>query len=353
MTKYYPILKKGNCELIALENFIKEAPGEKQNFIPIIEAPTKINEKNWEANFNSIGSYFSKKLLDKTFAFQFSTVFQQTDTQVSKNWRSVNNLNVVEYFLSKFKEKHLNYIPCLSYDDADWIFDTISAETPKEVFLRLEPYKFGAGLDSIIVSGVLSKLKEKFSETKVTIIIDFYDNIRDEVRIKSIINSVINNEYDVVFSGTACPEDSSEAPHSEFSIISRREELFIYKQLLTEFPTLKFSDYTVRLKPEPVQSEKRQINMNNTYLKIFYTTDENYMVAKSGLIKNQNTDSSHLTIQDACKLIVGSKEYCGAHFSWGDKQIDLCASGELEINGHQKPISIGVNHHLAVVLNQL
>ncbi|MDO7879979.1 MAG: hypothetical protein Q6A85_11065 [Enterococcus mundtii] len=348
MIKYYPILKKGNSEVKALEEALNQKSNLGEEVLPIIEAPQKSNPENWERDFNTFGRYLHTKIPDLNFAFQYSTAFAHLDDQAVSNWKSSFNNNIVEFIHSRIVEYHPNYIPCFNYDDSDWIIDSISPNF-ESVIIRIEPYKFASGLDNVIISGVISKFTNKFPNQKIIWLVDFYNKFNDLQRASSIIHQ-LNQSGQVIFAATSCPEDANAITHSNFSVASTRNDLFSYKTLKDTFMDLAFSDYTVRLKPNP---GSEGINMNNTYLKIFYTTDTEYMIAKSGLIKHQGADSTHYTIEDTCKLIVQSPSYFGKSFSWGDKKIKECADNTFEIHTHQVPIQIGINHHIFSTLKQL
>ncbi|MCH4167669.1 MAG: beta family protein [Streptococcaceae bacterium] len=355
MTYYYPILKKGNSEIKALEELCKKMENPNEQLLPIIEAPQKSNFQNWEKDFRTFGKYLNRKIPNLNFAFQYSTAFSNIGGNPEESWASQNGLNIVEYIDERISEGCPNYIPCFNYDDPDWVLDSIILDSSRTIMVRIEPHKFENGIDNIIIPGTKSKFVEKFGGNQIIWLLDFYNHFSDLNRTSNLISLLdsTNTGKNVIFGATSCPEDASSINHSNFSIASVRSDINSFFALRDTFPGLSFADYTVRLKPVPSTEQRNQINMNNTYFKIFYTTDKNYMIAKSGLIKKQRKEPNHLTIQDICKIIVSSQYYSGSGYSWGDEQIEKCAKNIISIHDHQMPIQIGINHHLAATLNQL
>lgn len=355
MTIYYPILKKGNSEIKALEELSKQFPSSHSKITPIIEAPQKSNPDNWERDFKTFGNYLSRKIPDLNFAFQYSTAFSNLDENPENSWKSTTNLNIVEYIHTRLVEGCKEYIPCFNYDDKDWIIESIPDSFIDTVIIRIEPHKFEAGIDKIVIPGIKNKFQSKFPDKHIIWLIDFYKTFSDLDRASNLISLLTTDDSgsNVIFGATSCPEDATSVTHSEFSVASNRNDLLSFFTLKKQCPELSFADYTVRLKPVPTNEQRSGINMNNTYLKIFYTTNNHYMIAKSGLIKKQKTQVSHLTIQETCKILIDSPHYSGETYSWGDKKIHECANGKLDIHDHQVPIQIGINHHLVSTLNQL
>jgi len=352
--KYYPILKKGNCEIIALEKISEKYPETATKLFPIIEAPQKSNSKQWEKDFKTFGKYLKRKIPNLDFSFQYSTAFSKINNFEITSWQSSEEQNIVEYIHSKLIEHCPNYIPCFNCDDSDWILESVPSGDFDTYIVRIEPYKFENGLDNMIIPSIKSRFSKKFPTKNVVWMLDFYNKISDLERVTYLINLLESpTGKNVIFSATTCPEDATLIEHSSFRVASTRNDLFSFKSLRTEFPDLSFSDYTVRLKPTPTKEQRSKINMDNTYIKIFYTTENSYMISKSGLIRKQKNDSNHMNAQEMCSLITNSNQYSGADFSWGDKKINECANGQFDIHDHQIPIQIGINHHILSTLNQL
>ncbi|MBC6309290.1 hypothetical protein HCJ66_06950 [Listeria sp. FSL L7-1582] len=351
MTIYYPLLKKGNSEVKALEEVWKHSS--PKNLVPIIESQRKNNPSKWEKDFNTLGKYMKSRFGDHIFAYQFSTTFADIDPDVTKNWQGKNSENIVEFMHTKLAEHHNNFFPCISFDEKDWIIDTLSKYDHTQIIIRIEPYKFDSGIDQFMFQGILEKFEKIFPHSELIFLLDFYNKIIDLTRINKLVDFLTQNNKQVVFGATSCPMNSDDVSYSSFSVAAIRNDFSTFLTLKKSYPNLNFSDYTVRLKPEPTTEEKREINMNNTYLKIFYTTEKDYMIGKSGLLKKQKSDAEHISINDICNMIVDSEHFKGKDFSYGDLKIFECANNNFEINDHQVPIRLGINHHIHTILNQL
>lgn len=351
MTVYYPLLKKGNSEIKALEEVWHQAPS--SSMIPIIESPRKKDPAKWKTDFNTLGSYFKLRFKDHLFAYQFSSTFMDVDPEITRRWRGDNSENIIEFMHSKLTEQKNNFIPCVCFDEKEWIVDSLLKYEHNQLIIRLEPYKFDSGLDQFMAQWIIEKFETKFPNAELIFLLDFYDKFADFARIGSLVNFFTSKNKKVIFGATSCPANADKVPYSAFSTASIRNDFETFLTLKEVYPDLNYCDYTVRLKPEPTVDEKKQININNTYLKIFYTSDKNYMIGKSGLISKQTSDTEHISINDVCKLIVQSEEFKGKSFSYGDLKIHECADGSFKINDHQVPIKLGVNHHIHTVLSQL
>lgn len=355
-TMYYPILKKGNCEIKALEMITSNSSNSFHKFLPIIEAPQKSNPRKWEDDFRTFGTYLKKKIPNLPFAFQYTTVFANSATSNEELWQSTSGLNFVEYVHNILQKDCPSYVPCFNYDDPDWVLESIPKNTFEKMIVRIEPYKYESHLDRLIIPGIKSRFKDAFSNKEIIWLLDFYKSFSNLERIRTTISllDIEKTGNNIVFGATSCPEDAQLINKNEFSIASTRNDLSSYHSLKEEFPALSFADYTVRLKPDPSAKQKTDININNTYFKFFYTTKTNYMIAKSGQIGKQDAKpKEHISVQETCDLIIKSPHYNGKDYSWGDKKIFECANGKFQINGHQAPISIGVNHHILSTLDYL
>jgi hypothetical protein len=69
---------------------------------------------------------------------------------------------------------------------------------------------------------------------------------------------------------------------------------------------LQFGDYTTRLRGEVLNG----FNMNLSYLKVFYTTETDYWIAKSKLIR----DGGEYTFHEVCQDLIDRDFYPGADF---------------------------------------
>lgn len=107
-----------------------------------------------------------------------------------------------------------------------------------------------------------------------------------------------------------------------------------------------FGDYTTRLAPA---LDISYVDFYNTYLKIFYSSEDIYYIGKSTLIKDNGIE----TFSDICQEIVDSDLFRGPEFSHGDQAIFDCANKTISISSHSKLIEYGINHHLELTVEQL
>lgn len=350
MTIYYPILNNGKMEMEALSEYYNDDSGQKNNMIPVLQAPSKKIEKDWERKFNTAGTYLKSKIGSNPFVYQFSSMFETVEEIHNIDlWKVESPRNPVELVLDKFDEQNLDYSICLSVKDPDWIWDSIARVNPYKIYIRVELYEIPNEVQHTRLIEINGKIRNKFPSAEVNLIIDCFDHLNDYDSIKRTVIFFKEKKYNVIFAGTTCPTDVKKVKESSFQKFSDRTELDTFFKLLQDNILIDFADYTVRIKSE---IKIDQITLKTTYFKLFYSTQTELYIGKSGLIGKQG-DDGRITIQELCQIIISSPQYFGSTFSWGDLQILKCSKGELEIKNHNKPISIGVNHHLVLTSKQI
>lgn len=211
--------------------------------------------------------------------------------------------------------------------------------------IRIRCHDFQESFDKFVLMKLTEDLKSLKQEKHFTIILDYYNSKYSLNRVQHTIDVFSKlNPSSIVFLSTSCPEDASATEADSFSFAGPREEINSYLKLKKLNPNLIFGDYATRLKGEVLSG----FNIRNSYLKIFYSTETDYYIAKSKLIKNDGEKSFH----GICREITEQDFYPGPDFSFGDKEIDKCARELLVINEHQSPITISVNHHIETTINQ-
>ncbi|CAN5170646.1 hypothetical protein BH24GEM2_BH24GEM2_11600 [soil metagenome] len=116
-------------------------------------------------------------------------------------------------------------------------------------------------------------------------------------------------------------------------------------QALPRIPT--FGDYTIL---HPVLSE--WIPGMNPSAGIRYTTDEQWLVMRGRGIHTENS-GGHQQYPALAQLLCARSEYCGQHFSAGDKYLHDVRIGRKHTGNPATWLRAGVNHHLAFVVVQL
>ena len=346
MSIYFPVLKHASSEITTLEN-LKSIT--KEHITPIIESkmitPTKVDE--WWTTFNTLGSYLQRKIGNTKFIYDFNPAFEKIG-EILESLKCPSNKNLIEHCLDKLDEANLNYVPCVHFDSPNWIIQSVLKANTKEVAVRVRCHDFNTPMEELIIERIKDKITDAKPETSFTLLLDFSNApINPERIIKSIQNFSSLPYSNIVFISTSCPEDANGVSPISFEVAEPRKDFKIYKQLQKEFPELQYGDYTVRIKGEPDKGSN--INYYNTYLKIFYTTEDDYMIGKSALLDKSGIE----TFVSVCEEIVNSDVYQQAEFSHGDYAINECAQGRLAINNHSKPIELGINHHIELTVKQL
>ncbi|KKX54248.1 MULTISPECIES: beta family protein [Brevibacillus] len=344
---YYPILRHSASEMNAYHN-LKSAT--KDSIVPIIESKriSSKNKQTWWTSFKTLGSYFYEKVENREFIYDFRQSYDiigNPDEELITD----DSQNIISYCASRFLEKELNFIPCFHHDSPEWWINSIKDLELKKVAVRIRCNTFDSTLDPFIYKRIEELLETKFNDVeKIFVIVDFAEKYQGFNRIRSALKTYSQlKKSSVILALTSCPANSDDVSAMSVKQAAPRDDFNTYIKLLNEFPELNYADYTVRLAPEP--EEGKIIDYYNTYLKIFYTTNDFYVIGKSTLLGDNGVE----TFVNICKTIVTSDYYSGEHFSAGDKAILNCSLGKLEITNHGKPIEIGINHHIEFVTDQL
>jgi hypothetical protein len=340
---YYPLLKNANNEMKALRELKEES---RDRLIPIIESKRvrKENLKNWESTFNTLGRYLKERVKETTFIYDFNCALEELGED--DRLLSTNGEDLVKFCLGKMEQENLNIIPCFQHDSPTWLIDSVLNSGYKEIAIRIRCHDFQESFNPFVYQKLMNDLSITSKDIKTTIILDFFNQPTTIKRIQNTINvfSRINNSK-IIYLATSCPENANDAEVHGLSLIGPRLELNNFLELKSGNSDLHFGDYTTRLKGEILSG----FNMNLSYLKVFYTTDTDYWIAKSKLIRDGGEQSFH----EVCQDLIDRDFYPGSDFSFGDLEIKKCAKRIITISEHQAPIAIGVNHHIETTIRQL
>lgn len=344
---YFPVLRNSTAEMNAYGSLNERT---KAEIIPIIESKrvSLAKRDNWWSSFNTLGSYLSGKFGPYTFIYDYKQAFDKLG-EIDEHMIDESGKNLISHCSFKMDTAELNYIPCVHFDSPEWYIDSVIALNKETIAIRVRCHDFSDTLDSIILQAVQNNIIEKCSDLSpsVYLILDFYNVPTSKDRIEKAINTFSKiDDSKIVLSLSTCPEDASNAGPMTFDVASSRNDLSLFKELQRKYPRIFFSDYTVRVNPEP--EREARIDYYNTYIKIFYTSVDSYMIGKSSLIKDQGIEKFH----DICQEIVDSDVYSGRDFSAGDRAVYDCAKSNLKISDHSKPIEYGVNHHIELTAYQ-
>lgn len=337
---YYPLLKHANNEMKAIRE-LKESSLSK--VMPIIESKRikKENITNWEATFNTLGTFLKERVKTK-FIYDFNCAFE--DLGESGELMSNDNDNLVTHCIKKMEAESLDFIPCFHHDSPDWLIKSVLNSGYSSVAIRVRCHDFQESLNPFIVQKLQSNLSDY--NVKIILILDFFNQTTTLNRLRTTFNDFQAINYtNLIYLATSCPENASKAHANALTLVGSRVEYNNFITLKKSIPELEFGDYTTRLKGEIISG----FNHNNSYIKIFYSTEDSYYIAKSDLIGDDGDE----TFPQVCNQLIEQDFFPGIDFSFGDLEIYKCAKGDLIISDHQSPIAIGVNHHIETTVNQI
>lgn len=134
------------------------------------------------------------------------------------------------------------------------------------------------------------------------------------------------------------PLTASQTPRAEWHLWRKLLEAGLERQ-----PA--FGDFGIAV-PEPFEMDPRMMRLG---AKIKYTLDRDWLIVKGIGISRGGYKQLHRLAAH----IANSKEFYGQDFSWGDDYIYKCAKGECSPGNQATWVSVGMNHHFAVVTDQL
>lgn len=260
----------------ALSNLKEETKG---LITPIIESkmiPAK-EVSDWQSIFRTLGTYISDKIGETNFIYDFHLAFEKIG-EVQELIDSKSSKNMVEQCIEELVEADLDFIPCIHFDDPGWIVDSVLCSSQSEIAIRIRYHDFNSPLEEMIVERITDKIINQATNKSFILLLDFYNSPINENRIISTLNNFAQIKASkMVLLLTVCPENADKVSPNTFSFVKSRNDLKTYFKLRDDYPTLEYGDYTVRLKP-PLESSN--INYYNIYLKIFYSSEDDYYIGK-------------------------------------------------------------------------
>ena len=164
--------------------------------------------------------------------------------------------------------------------------------------------------------------------------------------LEAILGSIqdLDSYRSFVIAGTSLYLGKVKKPGANLS----RQEWKLYKEIYSTFDgSLRmpsFSDYTIE-QPGFTDLGIRRIMPAG---KIIYTVDEIWHIRKGGAFRDDNSQ-----MKKHCEGIVQSEYFRGAKFSKGDLRIEKTANGSENYGNLTTWKWVGVNHHIATVVEQL
>lgn len=257
-------------------------------------------------------------------------------------------------------ERDIETIPVLYSQDLDEHLATISSLTNRiAIKMPLPENITGPSIQDVITNYLLNQS----TNLKFDLILDLgnISNMRSaNLQFREVCNTLtfLQNTVDIfnsiIISSTSFPEELSNLEdNSETSFA--RYEIIIFSKLLQnvslEFikEKLVFSDYGV--------TKYTETDIDFSYMsspiinKIRYTTFDSYIVYK-GQNKNLKNPIA-IKYPSLAKKLVDSDHYLGKDFSNGDLEIFNRANGIQGPGNGTNWVSISVNHHITVLMEQL
>jgi hypothetical protein len=217
--------------------------------------------------------------------------------------------------------------------------DLSRADSLPESCIRISPF---------LIPEVVKHLS---NYNNVHLLIDFGDikNINNQTICiqMSLLKELIEKPWkSVTVAGTSFPENMGNIQRG-MTFHRRREFSDLYTIFKNRYPSVQFGDYTIT---HPKLLEDFNPKTMDSAAKIKYSTDAGYYIFKGKGTKSAGFHQYHKLAQSLIK----ENFYSGETYSWGDGKINKIATDETSGPGSKQTwVSIGLNHHVHVIINQL
>ena len=346
---YVPILKLKMGEVRALQNLDEPR---KENLTPFFE----INPIPWD---------YSEDKPAKTISEHLSKVV----TNISSCWNKIFFLDtkyILEEISSGFDDiirlhasavkNGLSPIPVvgLGRNGDFWeLAKAVNGLCGNGLCLRIEGEDFDSDDYSDKILDVLDMLGVDLENVDVLIdlgqiprsgLAPFVSGLRSIIRFFPKVTAWRS----LIISASSFPESMSDFSPDTASV-TPRAEWDIWKRLVTGEHRLKrypaFSDYAIAT-PAPFEMDPRMMRLGG---KIKYTTDDGWLIVKGVGI----TRGGYKQFHRLAEYLTRREEYKGENYSWGDQYIYHCAKKDAGTGNQTTWVSVGMNHHFAVVSDQI
>lgn len=250
------------------------------------------------------------------------------DSQFGPNWK---------IRLQNFRENDFSAIPVLNANYSN--HNILDANDLPESCIRISP-----------VDPPVNTLNQLVNKTSMYLLIDFgyieaIPNIQFLSYCDSLRQLILGPWKSVIIAGTTFPESMAHVPNGK-SFYKRREYSDLFNIFHNRFPNINFGDYTIT---NPKLLEDFDPVTMSSAAKIKYTTDDGFLIYKGKSIKFHGFSQYH----GLAKKLTQDNRYSGESFSWGDKEIKEKSEQNSKTGNMRTWVSIGVNHHICMVLDQL
>jgi hypothetical protein len=348
--KYYPILVARKGELVALQRLDQDV---KEEISPIIEVLADVIEKKVEEN------KVTKVVYKDEFENFLKTHWSFFNNQVVLDFSYVENLetkiNVIRALIVSLVKSGVNVIPAIQENSPASYTDMIKS-------LILE-YRLNAcfrtseqsgGFDNFKATTEWLLKKVEIDPANTILLLDMGEAEKDKINLlgtlaKLSINSLtqkITDWLSIVVASGSFPEDLTEISQRHIAQKIPRHEWTIWNNIIKDenFKAIRYGDFGTKF---PIYRDVRQAGT----VSIKYTIENEYLIYKGDTTLN-NEEGRDQYIAHALKLI-GSADYYGQRFSWGDFRIHEIAHETLK--DKKKPgspttwVQISQNHHITLL----
>lgn len=254
------------------------------------------------------------------------------------------------------RAKELSLIPVVGLErDTDYIkiAKAILKQDGRGVCIRIEATDIDDENMEDSLTALIKKIGVSVAETDI--VIDLKVIQKDQIglltrSVRDVIRSLpmIKEWRSIALVATAFPQSMSLFEPNSIGLTSRGEwqlwtNLLHNAAKIIRMPD--FGDYTI-VHPELLDIDPRIMQLG---AKIKYTVDNDWIIVKGTSIKRGGSEQT----VELCRKLIIQRQFCGAEFCWGDRYIRGCANGTESYGNQTTWVTVGVNHHITYVVNQL
>jgi hypothetical protein len=354
---YVPILKAKKGEFDALTHLYERASNNAKQIIPWFDvSPIKEN----------IESYLNKTAQNIAKVCEGREIFVDLPRWAT-NAQTEGGEHIIPYLFNQLECLNVNVNPVVEYVSWD---DPIYANAVKNIALEKERsfcIRLNMDIDTVAdifadpdyvsdhILDILNTLELNPAETYL--LIDFGDVSGQAHFVSGMIDKAKQAIFlvqeigfsKVMLAGSSLPPSIELAVKDKNSTgLVLRKEMMTWQTLLLDNPSLNiiFADYGVR-NPSSGDESKPYPNANG---KLRYTIDKHYFIVRGYAL------NSGLKYQQFCnlaKIVVNSKHFLSAKFSWGDERILFYSDSECNFGNQTTWIAIDTNHHIETVVMEI
>lgn len=362
---YMPILKALPSEIKALSKL------EEKDFnglcplmdFPLVKDPLK---EKLPAKFKDSIALIEDQLVD--MCERLSDVVENKFVMVDNyRWQPDDQIETGELVISKIihtlLECNVKVIPVIGYDRWDneqyrQFYKTIHFKDIPFYSIRLDKTALEESGDPIHFLGIINNILEELalSPENIVMVIDAgsvfslsEDDLFDEF--ENVINLLAKNGFvNFITAGCSMPATIDKAAKKDQTNILPRKEMTCWQYLRRTYTHLNitYGDYGVR---SAESAEGPKGIGGNANAKIRYTIDKAFYIVRGHMVKGEGIKKEK-QIWGLAKKIIDSPYYMSEDYSFGDKQIKLCADKKVT-GGHPEWIVNDTTHHITYCQDEI